>query len=121
MQRWSRVRLLERDYAPPWTKYFEAIKDMLGEVGREPLLVLLDPDTGLRAGSSAKKHMGTADLNLLWKAAGVGDVFLLFQNSLRKKNWVEHVSRVITEHADIPATAIECHPGSGICMYEIRK
>lgn len=120
-QRWPRVTLLGMDYAPPLKRYFEAIKDVLGGAGRPSLLVLLDPDTGLKAGMSTKKHLGTADLNVLWKGMAEGDALLVFQNALRAKDWVAQVLRLIVEQAGIPATAIEPHPGARICMYEIRK
>jgi hypothetical protein len=57
------------------------------EAAKRPVVVLLDPDTGLSRGVARAAHVAPGEVRNIWDALKPGDWLVLYQHALRKKNW----------------------------------
>ncbi|SHK16761.1 hypothetical protein SAMN02745216_03002 [Desulfatibacillum alkenivorans DSM 16219] len=54
-----------------------------------PLLVFLDPDTGLAVKNPGNKHVTVEEVATIWNALKPSDCLVLYQHSFRDTDWLE--------------------------------
>jgi hypothetical protein len=57
-----------------------------------PLLLFLDPDTGLAPKTAKKEHVTDKDLEQSWSELCHGDWLVLYQHRWRNRNWIDAAS-----------------------------
>jgi len=70
------------------SEYSSKIADGLLSLKR-PLLVFLDPDTGLAPKSPKEKHVTDAEVADVWSQIRLGDWMVLYQHAWRNEEWAE--------------------------------
>lgn len=61
-----------------------------------PLLLFLDPDTGLEPGKADGKHTAKSELSRYWRELEPGDSLALYQHARRKQSWDSDVARELS-------------------------
>jgi len=71
--------------------YTRTVASRIAEHGDRPLVVLLDPDTGLEPARPALEHVREAEVALVWNTLQPGDVLVLYQHQTNRNGtpWVE--------------------------------
>ena len=73
------------------TAYSEILSRHL-KARERPLLLFLDPDTGLEPEKPNVTHTTLAEVRCAWNDLMAGDWFVFYQHARRKKGWVKSVS-----------------------------
>lgn len=76
--------------------YSQKITDYLQGCAR-PLLLFLDPDTGLEPKMATGAHVTRNDVSHAWAGLTLNDWLVLYQHARRHKGWIANVSREIRE------------------------
>jgi hypothetical protein len=88
--------------------YADATLAYLGNIGR-PVLVFLDPDTGLSSGSAPKPvHVSADETRRYWDALRSGDWLVLYQHHWRSKTWKKESSKRFAEAVGIATSGVRC-------------
>lgn len=64
---------------------------------KRPVLVFLDPDTGLQPQQVGAAHTTTREVRECWDALSAGDWLVLYQHARRTTTWVEDVRTQFAE------------------------
>jgi hypothetical protein len=77
--------------------YFDDVARLLRKAPRRPILVFLDPDTGIAPKTSGAGHILARELKQVYDAMTRGSTILLYQHARRRRKWM-HETRA--EFAD---------------------
>jgi len=89
--------------------YLASVLDHVRECPR-PLLVFLDPDTGLEPKDSRDKHTTAREIRATWRELRKDDWLVLYQHARRQLLWVDTVSqelRVLCDDATVEVARSE--------------
>jgi len=73
---------------------------------KHPLLLFLDPDTGLQPTKSKPEHTTTDELTALWSMLQPREWLVLYQHARRKSDWVQSVKKQLSEICRNPKVTI---------------
>lgn len=84
------IRVLDNIFNPVTrTEYVKTAVAEL-ETAPRPLIVFLDPDTGISPTEKARpEHVACEDLKMIWAALEAGDVLAVYQHADRTVNWID--------------------------------
>lgn len=87
-----RIAIVERDFDPRRRR--EYIAATIEEMNRaeRPLLLFLDPDTGVAPKNVAGEHVTAEEIAELWSALKPGEWLVVYQHARREADWVKSVS-----------------------------
>ena len=83
---------------------------LCGRVGRcaGPVLVLLDPDTGLAPeGGAGPEHVTSDEVAALFAALRPGDLLVCYQHARRQKDWRGRARRAFANAPGVPSFDVE--------------
>ena len=83
---------------------------LCGRVGRYagPVLVLLDPDTGLAPeGGAGPEHVTSDEVAALFAALRPGDLLVCYQHARRQKDWRGRARRAFANAPGVPSFDVE--------------
>ena len=87
--------------------YFRRLSERVGKYSA-PVLVLLDPDTGLAPdGGAGPQHVTSAEVAGLFAALRPGDVLVCYQHARRQKDWRGRARRVFANAPGVPSFEVE--------------
>jgi len=69
--------------------YTHIVLDRINSAKGLPILVFLDPDTGIAERNAKPEHVTTAEVRQIWDALKSSDCLVLYQHRHRKNNWKE--------------------------------
>ena len=86
------------------TAHYDAVLRRLADSSREPLIVFLDPDTGILPNSSrpSPKHVAGDELRCVYKAMGPRDLLVCYQHARRRDGWKHQIRREFASALAIP-------------------
>lgn len=113
------------DHIRPGTRavYFDRVTEFLrkrGEHRRD--VVLIDPDNGFAASGTKDPALGVAtieELALVWGAMVPGDVLIVYQHSLRERNWQAGKQKLLGRAVE--GAKLTLHDGRDFCLFEAEK
>ena len=91
----------------PFTKrssYFVDVVSRVRELAREPLVVFLDPDTGMAPQVPGLEHVTSDELRMTFDAMKPRDALVCYQHARRQKDW-----RGVTRRAFARALSVASH------------
>ena len=75
---------------------------------RAPVLVLLDPDTGLAPdGGGRAQHVMSAEVTAIFAALRPGDLLACYQHARRQKDWRGRARRAFANAPGVPSFEVE--------------
>ena len=75
---------------------------------RAPVLVLLDPDTGLAPdGGGGAQHVTSAEVTAIFAALRPGDLLACYQHARRQKDWRGRARRAFANAPGVPSFEVE--------------
>ena len=87
--------------------YFRRLPERVGKYAA-PVLVLLDPDTGLAPDSGAgPQHVTSDEVAALFAALRAGDVLACYQHQRRQKDWRGRARRAFANAPGVPSFEVE--------------
>lgn len=86
-------------------EYSAMVRQQLGHNAR-PLLLFLDPDTGLEPGRAIVTHVTRSEVHDAWSGLHRGDWLVLYQHARRTPDWVASVSSQFSELCDGSAVEV---------------
>ena len=87
--------------------YFRRLRERVGEY-EAPVLVLLDPDTGLAPDSGAgPEHVTSDEVAALFAALRPGDLLACYQHARRQKDWRGRARRAFANAPGVPSFEVE--------------
>jgi hypothetical protein len=97
---------------------FRAIAD-----ATHPLLVFLDPDTGLEPQQVGAAHTTTQEVRDSWTALAAGDWLALYQHARRTKTWIEDVRTQFADACDGANVTVarSADVGTDVAFFAARK
>lgn len=72
-----------------------------------PMLVLLDPDTGLAPETYGLEHVTSAEVAAVFEALRPGDVLVCYQHSRRQTDWRGRARRAFANAPGLPSFEVE--------------
>ena len=75
--------------------YISEVKNKI-MAARRPLVLFLDPDTGLQPKKCGPKHTATTDIQELWPLLIPGEWLVLYQHARRVSNWGKSVATEVS-------------------------
>jgi hypothetical protein len=92
------VKIINEEFRPSLRRRYAAcISNLLVECER-PLLLFLDPDTGIEPKAAAPEHITEYEIRRAWTELKAGDWLVLYQHARRVADWVdsacEQLSRI---------------------------
>ena len=88
------IDVFDREFVAPRERYIEAVCKHISASPRGPMVVFLDPDTGLAPESGSDlKHVTTAELRTIHNALRSDDVIVFYQHARRHSRWLEETQR----------------------------
>jgi hypothetical protein len=72
--------------------YLQSVRSEIA-AARHPLLLFLDPDTGLQPAQVGPAHTTTCEIQECWDALTGGDWLVLYQHARRTTTWIEDVRK----------------------------
>lgn len=95
------IDVFDHEFAPPRELYIEAVCGHISASPRGPMVVFLDPDTGLAPESGADlKHLTAAELRTIYTALRSDDVIVFYQHARRHSGWLEEAQREFCRATD---------------------
>jgi hypothetical protein len=87
-----KISIVDADFNP--RRRGEYIAATIGEIDRaeRPLLLFVDPDTGIAPKSAAGEHVTGEEIAQLWSALKPGEWLVLYQHARREAEWTKKVS-----------------------------
>jgi hypothetical protein len=70
------------------THYFAATCQWIGRFREKRRVVLVDPDTGIKQERRTWRHIEPKELHCLYDELNPGDMLILYQHALHRRNWV---------------------------------
>lgn len=70
------------------------------ERSKRPLLLFLDPDTGLQPSRCSPEHTSLGEIEKLWSCLRPREWLVLYQHARRQTNWERSVARQISSLCD---------------------
>jgi len=68
--------------------YFDMVCAKIQRKKKRPMLVLIDPDTGITPGkSTGPQHVSGDEVHRVWEVLKPGDVLAIYQHGARYQNW----------------------------------
>ena len=87
--------------------YFRRLRERVGKY-EAPVLVLLDPDTGLAPDSGAgPEHVTSDEVAALFAALRPGDLLACYQHARRQKDWRGRARRAFANAPGVPSFEVE--------------
>jgi hypothetical protein len=69
--------------------YFGAVRRWIRRFQKKRRIVLIDPDTGIKAGGCKWRHVKPEELECLYDKLSSGDTLILYQHGCRQGRWVD--------------------------------
>ena len=89
------------------TAYFRRLRERVAKY-EAPVLVLLDPDTGLAPDSGAgPEHVTSDEVAALFAALRPGDLLACYQHARRQKDWRGRARRAFANAPGVPSFEVE--------------
>lgn len=85
------IRVLDTPFDPSKREAYMEVAIRFAATLARPLLVFLDPDTGIEPGSLAAEHAAIRDIRTVWAALRGGEVLSVYQHAYRDPDWVSQV------------------------------
>ena len=87
--------------------YFRRLRERVGKY-EAPVLVLLDPDTGLAPdGGAGPEHVTSDEVAALFAALRPGDLLACYQHARRQKDWRGRARRAFANAPGMPSFEVE--------------
>ena len=74
-------------YCQPRHAYYARIIRRLTQLQAHPMVVFLDPDTGIEPGNASLNHVLEAEIGQIFEAMCVGDVLVFYQHARHTATW----------------------------------
>jgi len=85
------IVLIETPYLPAArADYSKAIIDKYLAIPRKPMIVFLDPDTGIAKGRAKPEHVTSDEISEIWAALAPSDWLVLYQHKNFQQNWLSN-------------------------------
>jgi hypothetical protein len=85
--------------------YISEVKIKISSAKR-PIVLFLDPDTGLQPNKCGPTHTATSDIQELWPLLTRGEWLVLYQHARRKTDWRESVAAKVSSLCENAAVHI---------------
>ena len=87
--------------------YFGRVCDRVRAPRGGPILVLLDPDTGLAPETPGPEHVTSAEVAAVFEALRPGDLLVCYQHARRQKDWRGRARRAFANAPGLPSFEVE--------------
>lgn len=87
--------------------YFEKARRRIASLSTDPLLVFLDPDTGLEGPVAGPEHVTPDDVRSVFEVLSAGDVLVCYQRARRQKDWRGDRRRAFTRALGVSSGDVE--------------
>ena len=87
--------------------YFDEARRVVESRKGDPLLVFLDPDTGIAPQIAGLEHVTTEELHSVFTAMKQGDVLVCYQHARRQKDWRGDRRRAFTRALGVSSQEVE--------------
>ncbi len=83
-----RIDVFNKPWGDDREAYINSVLKKISKDRRQPMIVFLDPDTGIsRVDSANKKHVSDEDVEKIYRTLRTGDTLVLYQHAQRYKDW----------------------------------
>ncbi|TLY23088.1 MAG: ferrochelatase [Nitrospirae bacterium] len=82
------------------SEYIENVIKKIQQYGEKPLLVFLDPDTGIALKNAGPQHATIADIAEFWKALKPENWLIMYQHASRRKGWLKEKQKTFEQACD---------------------
>ena len=84
------IEIIETPYITKQrTKYTQVVVDQIENGKGSPVIIFLDPDTGIAERNAKPEHVTSDEVQRIWFALRPLDLLVLYQHSHRDKQWVQ--------------------------------
>jgi len=87
--------------------YFKRAHRWISSLSEAPVIVFLDPDTGLAPQVAGPEHVTPDELRSVYDVMRGGDVLVCYQHARRQKDWRGESRRAFTRALDITSRDVE--------------
>lgn len=96
--------------------YASNVSDFLKLHNSEPVVVFLDPDTGLEPNNPSLNHVLNSEVGEIWRAAKPGDILVFYQHQTNRngQSWIEPKRVQFADAINVPSENIKVAHGSKI-------
>ena len=89
------------------SSYFASVVSRIRELAGEPLVVFLDPDTGVAPQVPGLEHVTSDELRMISDAMKPKDALVCYQHARRQKDWRGVTRRAFARALDVPTYEVE--------------
>lgn len=93
-------------------EYVTAVVAELKKEVESPMIVFLDPDTGIEPGRAEPEHVTRQDIGEIWAALSPGDILAVYQHADRTTRWRDDRGQKMAAACD--NTPVQAIVGSGV-------
>jgi hypothetical protein len=106
-------------------RYFMGVRERIKRAGRRRLVVLADPDTGIRPRRLGRQHIAAEELRQLYLAIKDGDTLVLYQHRRRCHDWLDVTLREFARSIGVQVNKVrvfQCFKlASNVALFAITK
>ena len=88
-------------------RYFEEARRCVESLKEDPLLVFLDPDTGMAPEVAGPEHVTAEEMHSVFQVMKQGDVLVCYQRARRQKDWRGDRRRAFTRALGVTSQEVE--------------
>jgi len=96
------IEVFNEEFCRPREGYFNSVEKEVTRERRAPLLVFLDPDTGIASKRAKLKHVTDSELKRIYDVMREGDLLVLYQHARRRKQWKEETGSQFAHALAVP-------------------
>ena len=104
--------------------YFGEARQVVQSLCAGPLLVFLDPDTGIAPTNSDFRHYMKEDIRMVFDPMKTGDVLVCYQHARRNSDWRNDVRKDFSSTLGIETTEVEVFDSelaSDVALFSVKR
>ena len=104
--------------------YFDEARRVVESRKGDPLLVFLDPDTGIAPQIAGLEHVTTEELHSVFTAMKQGDVLVCYQHARRQQDWRGDRRRAFTRALGVLSQEVEVFDSDltkDVVLFSVKK
>ena len=77
--------------------YIRSVVRRIAAPARRPMIVFLDPDTGIAPRRAGPEHVTQEEIRSIYEGLAAGDVLVFYQHARRRRDWLQTTRRLFAK------------------------